>query len=369
MLKSLLSRPFLKVICLIRANDSTAAAERLRKVLEEKKLRSLPQDRITALSGDIVDGMLGLGQAQYENLAVSVDAIVHCAVNANLMDPYVKSEDSKNNSIRQVNVIGTKHILEFAAWGKTKRVLHASTLLACHKVTDEELLLEDWCNEHDVFEMTNIGYPVSKCVSEILAKQANFRGIPVQVHRYPGLAGDAEGMFSFPNNHAMLRLLGFCKLQAMPLIPVPLQVLPVDFAADVSCDIFFKEEASPGVYNLTNPKMNILQDFPQVAQEFGFSIDIVEYEQFYERLSANKELTTVFPYKEVDLENGRFIDFTLSPVVMQCWSKNPEQFFVSNKIKELLPSYGDSVLTPIEILRRDMEYAKHNGIFAKMKLT
>lgn len=368
MLEALLKHNVEKVYCLIRAKDKNIAQERLGKVLREKNLSHLPQSKVEAVVGDVTDPLFGLEEAMYQKLTETVDAVVHCAVKGNLMEPYIQPEEPLNYTIRNVNVFGTRNVLQFAGTGKSKRVLHASTLLACHQVTDDDLLVEDWCSSSDVFQMTNIGYPVSKFVSEILAQQANERGIPTQVHRFPGLLGDAAGIFSFPNNHAMLRLLGFCKLGAMPFIPVPLQVLPVDFAAEISCKLFFSDEAETGVYNLTNPKMNILQDFPQVALEFGFNIDIVEYDEFHRRLSENEELAVVFPYREVDIEDNKFIDFTLSPVAMQCWSKNPDKFFISHKISSIIPSYKDSALSPVDILRRDMEYAKNSGIFAKMKL-
>ncbi|CAL8113280.1 unnamed protein product [Orchesella dallaii] len=368
---ALLKRQVEKIYCLVRAQSDEEAAARLTKVLNEKGLSKPLQSKIECLAGDITHPLFDLNQKKYEMLSSTVDAVIHCAVKGNLMEPYIKLDELNSaNSIRNINVVGTRNILEFAGKVRTKWVLHASTLLACQKVTEDDLLVEDWCEPEDVYQMTNIGYPVSKFVCEILGHQATDRGIPVQVHRFPGLLGDKNGCFSFPNNHAMLRLLGFCKLGAMPMIPVPLQVLDIDFAAEISCQLFFNSgsEYSSGVYNLTNPSLNLLQDFPTLATEFGFHIDIVEYEEFFEKLSANEELASVFPYREVDLEDGRFVDFTFSPVAMQCWSKNPDQFFISRKVTAIVPDYKDRTLSPIDILRRDMQYARNKGIFTKMNL-
>lgn len=373
MLASLLKQNSVeKIYCLVRASDDSMATTKLRNALQEKQLcPCMNLGKVECIAGDITQPYLGLSLEKYEELARITDGVVHCAVKGNLMDSYVKNvkDLTSGDNLRTVNVVGTRNILEFAGSMRTKRVLHCSTLLACHKVSQEELFFEDWCDPADVFQMTNIGYPVSKFICEMLTQQATTRGIPVQVHRFPGLLGDKNGCFSFPNNHAMLRLLGFCKVGAIPAIPVPLQVLDVDFAAEISCKLFFNGETPAGVYNITNPKMSILQDFPGLAEEFGFKVNLVEHDEFFKKLAENEELASIFPYREVDIADGRYADFTLSPVAMQCWNKNPEEFFLSKKVAQFIPNYADMAQNPIDILRRDMEYAKNHGIFAKMKLT
>lgn len=354
-----------KVYCLVRANDVKAADERLLRALQQKNLGGLSRSRLEPIVGDVTDAKLGMDEATYNLLAEAVDAVVHCAVQTNVKDPYMKPQC---NLIRNVNVIGTSNVLSFAGKIKTKRVLHVSTIVACQKITEDDTLFENFCEPADVFDVCNRAFSVSKSIAEQLCKQANDRGMPVQVIRLPILLGDHKGTFAFPENHAMLRLLGFCRLAAMPLIPIPMQVLPVDFAAQKSLQIFFSDSASTGVYNLTNPKMNILQDFPQVAAEFNLTVNVVENDEFFKKLSENDDLSLLFPYRDLEVGDGRLIDFNLSPTAMQCWNRNPDKFFVSNKVSTVIPDYEESVLYPVDIIRRDMSFAKASGIFSQMKL-
>ncbi|ODM98078.1 Phenolphthiocerol synthesis polyketide synthase type I Pks15/1 [Orchesella cincta] len=201
---SLLRRKVEKIYCLIRARNDNEAAARLTKVLIEKGISQPNPPNIECLAGKI----------------------------------------------------------------KTKRVLHASTLLACQKVTDDDLLVEDFCEPEDVFKMTNIGYPVSKFVCEILGQQAMERGIPIQVHRFPGLLGDSNGCFSFPNNHAILRLLGF---------------------------LVSNSEQTNRWYNLTKPNLTCPQDFPKLAAEFNFHDLSMLNGRVMTRLSSNEKLASAVP--------------------------------------------------------------------------
>ncbi|ODM98076.1 Polyketide synthase HetM [Orchesella cincta] len=370
MVEELAKRSLDKIFCLIRSKDDASAKERLIKALDEKNLTAaIDLSRIVAVAGEVTEPNLGLAQDKYDMLASSIDAVVHVAVKGNLMEPYRKGDGNASFDLRSVNVIGTRNILEFCGTGKTKQVLHASTLLACHKVGENDALHEGWCQSQDVFDMPNVGYPISKFIAESLAFQASERGIPIHVHRLPGLLGDKNGCFSFPNNHAMLRLLGFAKLGVMPSNPIPMQLLAVDKACALSCQLFFDDEAPPEVYNITNPHMCVLQDFPGLASEFGFKIDVVEYKEFFEKLNENDEYKAVFPYREVDFEGDRFIDFTTSPVALQTWINNPEEFFISRKLEAILKEdYREHTQHPMDILRRDMQFAKDTNIFEKFGL-
>lgn len=367
MLEALAKRPLDKIICLIRSKDDDEATSRLVKVLQEKNLE-LDMSRIECIAGDITETInLSLSVEKYTELTTTVDAVVHVAVKGNLMEPYEKKEGHIRSDLRSVNVIGTRNILEFSARGKTKHVLHASTLLACHKVASNGLLHEDWCEPQDIYDMPNVGYPISKFICERLAAQAVERGIPIHVHRFPALSGDKNGCFSFPNNHAMLRLLGFCKLGVMPENPVPLQLLAVDYAAEMSAQLFFNEEAPSDVYNITNPHTCVLQAFPDLAKEFGFKIDVVQYEEFFQKLNQNDEYASLFPYRKVDFDGGRFVDFTTSPVALQSWITNPQDFFVSEKLKQFI-DYYERTDQPMDILRNDMQFAKDTQIFKRFGL-
>lgn len=154
---------------------------------------------------------------------------------------------------------------------RPKPFFFASTLLANQKSNPDRTMWEDWYSAEDVFSLKNLGYPVSKFICEVLLQQLGALGVPVGVYRFPALFGDSvTGRFSLVNNHAASRLLGFCKLGAIPAIPVPIQVVPSDVAADLSVAAFWNDAAPLGVYNITNPHLSYFHDLPKVAEQLVF---------------------------------------------------------------------------------------------------
>jgi thioester reductase-like protein len=172
---------------------------------------------------------------------------------------------------------GTLNVMELAVTGsQIKSFFHASTLLANQKVNlEENRMSEEWYSPEEVFQLKNTGYPVSKFICEVILKQLSDRGVPVHIFRYPALFGDSRtGRFTLQNNHAVIRLLGFCKLGAIPAIPLPIQVLPSDLAADLTLEIFFRDDSPTGVYNVSNPHLNYFHDFAKVSGDQGFPIEV-----------------------------------------------------------------------------------------------
>lgn len=253
-----------------------------------------------------------------------------------------------------------------------KSFFFASTLLANQKTNPaDKTMWEDWYPEQDVFSLKNTGYPISKFICEVLLKQlADRGGVPVGIYRFPALFGDSKtGHFSLKNNHAATRLLGFCKLGAIPAIPVPIQVLPSDLAADLSVELFWNDDAPLGVYNLTNPHLSYFHDLPKVSSEVGFPIEIVEWDVFSKKLSENEEYKALFPYSEVDMEEGRYTDFTTSPAALQAWIQNPDGYFPSKRLLAVFPDLNARVESPLATLKRDLSFAVDSGICAKFGMS
>jgi thioester reductase-like protein len=370
LLQSILSHPKItKVICLVRTKASAPnPRERLTKALSSANI-TVDMTRVDVISGDASSPLFALHSPVYEELTKLADCVVHCAVKGNLMDPYTSTSATSGSSIRTSNVTSTLNVIRFACKSKTKPIFHCSTLLCNNKVTTENTMWEEWYSPEEVFQLKNVGYPVSKFVCEVLLQQAVIRGVPVKVFRFPALFGDSKtGRFAFPNNHAVTRLLGFCKLGYLPAIPLPIQVLCSDVAADISVDVFFNDANVSDVYNITNPHLNYFHDFAKVSGSMGFPIEIVEYEEFAEKLRSNVEYKALFPYGEVDLEEGRYVDFSTSPQALQAWLKNPDKFFPSGKLMSMFPDLMDKIEPPVNTLQRDLQFAVSEGIASKFGL-
>lgn len=362
-----------KVFCLVRSRAQNSATERLRTSMEEKGLDTDTNwDKVECVEGDITEPYFGMSQAEYTELATNVDAIVHSAVKADHTAHYYKSAKDRND-VRTVNVIGTINVLEFAGHVRTKHVLHASTLLSVTTTNEEDGTLgEAWPTIDDFNNVTHLGYPVSKYVAELLVHQAVERNIPCKAIRFPLILGDSKtGRFSMQNNHFMIRLFSFLKMKCMPSEPTPAVVLPVDVCANTAVQLFFNEEAPSDIYNVSPPHPQLEQNFAAVAEEMGYAVDLVEYDDYIKKLKEDGEKSLLYIFKElyndVDFVNSLYTSSSVEAV--QKWLLDSENFFVSKKLQKYFPDFYNQVEPSFDIIKRDLKYAEKIGLFEKFELT
>ncbi|CAL8093035.1 unnamed protein product [Orchesella dallaii] len=362
-----------KVICLVRPRGQATGLDRLRSSLEDKGLGEETEwDKIECIEGDITEPHFGLPESEYNELASNIDAIVHSAVKADHIAPYRKNTKDKAD-VRSVNVFGTVNMLEFAGHVRSKHVLHASTLLSVTTTNEEDGTLgEDWPTLEEYSNVTNLGYPVSKYVAELLIAEGVRRGIPCKAIRFPLILGSSQtGQFSMHNNHFMMRLFAYLKMKCMPSAPTPAVVLPVDFCAKTAIQLFFNEEAPSDVYNVAPPHPQLEQEFANVAEEMGYPMEIVEYDDYIKRVKEDGEKSLLYIFKElyndVDFVNSLYTSSSVEAI--QKWLIDSENFFVSKKLLKYQPSFFDEVEGSIDIIKRDLKYAEKIGLFEKFELT
>jgi hybrid polyketide synthase/nonribosomal peptide synthetase ACE1 len=118
--------------------------------------------KLTAHNGDLTSARLGLSQSAFDNLAATVDVVVHCGANRSFWDPYP--------ALRAVNVTSTRWIAALAA---RKHVpVHFLSSGAVAQIKD--------CPPTDGSD----GYVASKWASEEILEQAVQKfGLSVTVHR------------------------------------------------------------------------------------------------------------------------------------------------------------------------------------------
>lgn len=361
-----------KIFCLVRPRGQTKGEERLRSSMEDKCLQNDTEwSKVHCVDGDITDPHFGLPEQEYNELAGNVDAVIHSAVKADHIAHYGKNTKDKND-VRSVNVLGTINVLEFCGHVRPKQVLHASTLLSVTTVNEEDGTLgESWPTIEDFKNVTHLGYPVSKFVAEMLVQQAVKLGIPCKAIRFPLILGDSKtGRFSMQNNHFMMRLFSFMKMKCMPAEPTPALVMPVDTVCQISLQLFFNEEAPPDIYNVAPPHPQVEQEFAAVAEEMGYQVDLVEYDDYIKKIKEDGEKSLLFIFKElyndVDFVNSLYTSSSVEAV--QKWLLDSENFFVSKKLKKFLPSFFDNVEESFDIIKRDLSYAEKSGLFEKFEL-
>jgi nucleoside-diphosphate-sugar epimerase len=123
----LLSRTDRTLVCLVRAEDSLAAYERLQSVLHEAALvygceKLVPEifSRCVAVAGDLLDPGFG---ADLSHLGRPID-FWHCAAS-------LEFDDNRAHEIFQNNLGGTRNALDVARGLRAERFLQVSTAYVC----------------------------------------------------------------------------------------------------------------------------------------------------------------------------------------------------------------------------------------------
>jgi NADPH:quinone reductase-like Zn-dependent oxidoreductase/thioester reductase-like protein/ubiquinone/menaquinone biosynthesis C-methylase UbiE len=365
------ARPHItKIYCLIRPTSKLTSKERLLNILQEKNLSDeVRLDIIECLDGNIVDENFGLSPEKYQSLTQEVDAVINLSVRGDIQSFYRKTKPSDKDS-RTVNVLGTNSILKFACTDKLKHVYHASTMMTAISVGKDDILLEEWQEINTFDELPNSAYTVSKFIGEILVAQAVERGIPCKVFRFPFLGGDRKtgGSTNLLGNHLILRMMAYMYIGVMPVAPIPFPILPVDQAAEIASLLFFNDKTPCEMYNVCNPRANDEMELKDIAGEFGYEVETVDPEDFFEKVESMKETEIVSEAKRAVSRQEEWKKTRENlPEFMLAWIRS-KNIFHSRKLQMWIPNYPHCFESSLDLLRKDLHYAKQSGIFAKVGL-
>jgi thioester reductase-like protein len=228
----------------VRARDEAAAGARVGETLECLfGSRDAHRSRVHALRADIEQPGLGLAQGERESLAEHVTHIVHCAASVSFSLPLGES--------RQVNVEGTRHVLELAELcqrrGRLDRFSYISTAYVAgrHGGTFGE-------DELDIGQRFRNAYEQSKFEAERLVR-AHARGLPVQVFRPSIVVGEQSTGWTASFNVLYTPLKAFVRGK-LPAVPArrsaPVDVVPVDYVADAVFELSREPVDRFRTYNL-----------------------------------------------------------------------------------------------------------------------
>ena len=194
-LLSQLLRTDTKVTSVVRCRDASAGKAKVVANLKEMGIWE-PEfaERLHVIPGDLDQPRFGLPPEAYAALSEEIDSLFHCAAAVRFWSPY--------SQLRQSNVAGTRHIVEFLCCGGRK-VLHLVSTTAV-------FLARPYWRQSGVLEsefpdspLGNVfGYGQSKWAAEWLARQAQARGAHVVVYRPGAILGATEKGFWSPRDLA-----------------------------------------------------------------------------------------------------------------------------------------------------------------------
>jgi thioester reductase-like protein len=390
LLRELSNRPNIKkIVCLIRRNGKASPEERLLNRLKDIKLDGqIDMSKVECIQGDITNDLFGLSDQDYNRLAINTDVVINSAVRADHTAKYYQAPEASKIDLRTVNVKGTARILDFAVHSKLKHVYQGSSLLSvtttepygdgevldedgCYDLDDErECVSEKW-EEVDAFDKLpyNLGYPISKHVSEQLCKEAVKRGVPCKTFRFPVIGGDVHtGRCDYRTNHVILRWLTYLKLRCMPDMPMPMSVIAVDDCARMSLAVFLNPQTPSDVYNVCHPGGSVDQIMIRIAEEYGIPIKPISTHGFINKLKVEGDDTPLAPfmklYRDDEEELFEILEQNTHAKGIMKSAEDSKTFFRSRKLAQLVDNYDCLESTEV-VMRRDIRFLKESGVFDK----
>ncbi|PYV44044.1 MAG: hypothetical protein DMG06_08120 [Acidobacteria bacterium] len=199
--------------------------------------------RIQIFLGDITNPRFGLGQADYERLVRSTDAVLHCAASLNR-----KSEKTCLN----VNLRGTLEVLQLARRVVSdhglRRFSHVSTVavagIRSNEVVGEDEAIDWQRSDYDPYART-------KKFCEHLIREL-LPGVPLTIFRPSIVLGDSR----HPETTQFDMVQAFVFLARLPFLALRptdrLDIVPADFVADSIVTLHQKEKPLHDTYHLSS---------------------------------------------------------------------------------------------------------------------
>ena len=236
----LLRRTGATVHCLIRTGGAGDSLHHLRRRLRQFGLDSAADSpRLSAVPGDLSRPWLGRSEAAFDELAGTIDSIVHAGALVNFIYPY--------EAMRPTNVEGTRQILLLATRRGLKPLHHLSTI-GVFGGRGSGTYMEDDSLADGVRALG--AYSQSKWVAERLVWQARERGVPASIYRLGTISGHSVSGHGADTSFLTKLITGCCELGIVPDVSFSQDMTPVDYVAAALVQLAFHNGGRHGNYHL-----------------------------------------------------------------------------------------------------------------------
>ena len=291
LIRSLLEQTGAAYTVLMRAPDPSAARARLKSALEAAGLydpstADLFDARVRVVCGDLASPRLGLTDVAWQQLAETVDTIVH---NGAWVD-YVLDYDT----LRAPNVEGTRELLRFACDSRRKQVHFVSSTTVFGFTGKRNLIERDYNPE---MAGLDFGYAQTKWVSEQLVLQAREQGVEARIYRPAFITASTAGFGH--TTDIVVRLLSFMiKYGVAPNADIQLSFMPADIAAHNIAAVMTPsvEPQEPVLHVTVDEYFNMVDLTTQISKDYGVQfryVDLAEFSREMKRLCTAAD--PVFP--------------------------------------------------------------------------
>ena len=248
LVRALLDRGAERVTCLVRARDRAAAMARLRGALETRELwRAGDTERLGVAVGDLASRSMGLSRAEFDDLADSVDAVVHNGAWVHHAHRYA--------ALRPTNVGGTVEAIRLAMASRCKPLTLLSTLDVFPRDAGPGAFSEN--DGAASGPPTHSGYAQTKWVAERLVEAAARRGLPTSIVRPSLILGHGEsGRIDLGESWLLLLLAACVRLGRIPEgVHLPsMGIVPVNRVAAAVAHVASGPEPAAQTFHLTHPR-------------------------------------------------------------------------------------------------------------------
>ncbi|MEV6142771.1 carboxylic acid reductase [Streptomyces sp. NPDC051992] len=288
-----------RLICVVRASNAAAAAQRLQDAFDSgdaellRRYRDLAEGTLDVLAGDIGEPHLGLDEDTWNGLADTVDLIVHPAALVNHVLPY--------RQLFGPNVVGTAELVRLALTARIKPVTYVSTVAvaaaAGAPAPGEDDDIRSTSPVRRIDESYANGYATSKWAGEVLLREAHdLCGLPVATFRSDMILAHSRyhGQLNVPDLFTRLLL----SLLATGIAPASFyrtddrahyDGLPADFTAEAVTALGARATEGYRTFHVLNPHDDgiSLDTFVDWLIEAGHPIRrIDDYGEWLARITA-----------------------------------------------------------------------------------
>lgn len=264
LLKALLNAGVEAVVCLVRASTAEEARARVLSNLDRYDVpRPMRADTIVAIRGDLALPRLGLRAAEFDEIASTIDVIVHNGAWVHFSHSY--------QALRPSNVAGTKELLRLAVVGRTKRFCHVSGMCV---FLGTDRMEENGPPLHP--SETHGGYFDTKWVAERLVWNAFDRQLPGYIVRPGWISGDSRLGLIGKSDAMTILLRASLRLGVVPgLDGGRVYCTPVDVAARIVAHAALDGTETSRACNLLATHTLSQEDFWARLREAGAPISVI----------------------------------------------------------------------------------------------
>lgn len=272
LLHDLMTKTGADAYCLVRGTDAAEAYERLVRHLTGYGLWDEAfRKRVHVIQvQDLADRQFGMTDADFRELAATVDVIFHSAGSLNMAFPY--------DRLKRTNVTGTVEVLRLAAAEQTKPVHFLSSLVVFF--TDAHIA-DSLLRESDpplFHETLKGGYGKSKWVADRLVAAASERGLPTTIHRPVRTMGTAAtGAMNDLSDILPLLLKACVLLEKCPVLDVDVTMVPVDYLTSAMVHLAGRQDSFGKAFHYFHPKPAPWNKLMAIIRTLGYPLEALSY--------------------------------------------------------------------------------------------